>query len=61
MFSLTLANLIEFQQPEIASKFTSILKEILRQDKKFEDEFKSKNNIELIQMFWGLMQIEKVI
>ena len=61
MFSLTLANLIEFQQPEIAAKFTSILKEILRSGKTLDSEFKSKNHIELIQMFWSLMQIEKVV
>ena len=61
MFSLTLSNLIEFQQPEIASKFTSILKEILRSGKTLDAEFKSKNNIQLIQIFWSLLQIEKVV
>ena len=32
-FTLTMSNLIEFQQPAIANKFVNILKEILRQGK----------------------------
>ena len=61
MFSLTLSNLIEFQQPEIAAKFTSILKEILRSGKTLDDEFSSPNHTYLIQIFWSLMQVEKII
>jgi hypothetical protein len=38
-FTLTMSNLIEFQQPAIANKFVNILKEILRQGKTLNEEF----------------------
>ena len=33
----------------------------MRQEKSFADEFKSQNYVAQIQLFWGLMQIEKVV
>lgn len=38
-FALTISNLIEFQQPDIAKKFVNILKELERQDKEILEEF----------------------
>ena len=65
-FTLTLANLIEFQQPHIAAKFTNILKEIVRQGKTLESEFvqhqgSNADYSQLIEMYWSLLQIEKVV
>ena len=67
-----MSNLIEFQQPEIAGKFTNILKEIVRQGKRtlFEEFIEYKHSAsgntepdysKLIELFWSLLQIEKVV
>lgn len=37
-FALTLANMIEFQQPELANKFIFIVQEVMK-TKKLEEEF----------------------
>ena len=65
-FALTMSNLIEFQQPDIAGKFTNILKEIVRQGKhSLVEEFTVSRTLadgstvadhsQLIQLFWSLL------
>ena len=59
LFSLTLSNLLEFQQPEIANKFVFILQEVAKQGpEKLLAEFSTPKD--RIRLFWSLLQIEKV-
>ena len=53
-FSLTLCNLLEYQQPEIAAKFVFILQEVTKQGKLMEEFPDVKDRIRL---FWSLMQL----
>lgn len=55
-FSLTMSNLIEYQQPELASKFVFILQEVAKQGKLLEEFPEGKDRIRL---FWALLQIER--
>jgi hypothetical protein len=57
-FASTMANLIEFQQPNLASKMSNILLEHPSFPDRLSDEFSSIE--ERIHLFWSLMQIEKL-
>ena len=55
-FSLTMSNLIEYQQPELASKFVFILQEVAKHGKLMSEFPETKDRIRL---FWALLQIER--
>jgi hypothetical protein len=55
-FTLTLCNLLEYQQPEIAGKFVFIIQEVSKQGKLLQEFTDVQDKIRL---FWSLMQLEK--
>jgi len=57
-FASTMANMIELQLPNLAAKLTTILLEHPSFPAHLQKEFKTPE--ELVQIFWSLMQIEKL-
>ena len=65
LFSQTLSDLIEFQQPDIAEKLQNVLEQAYRRDPtNFNEQFitrypdSSPNYQELIKLYWTLLQLE---